>query len=116
MQGVRRHGAGTARGRCGMGSAQGAAIFRLRAVRIRNPHWRERRDRKSTRLNSSHLVISYAVFCLQNKLKPIALTTAMKRPVPRDGHPRLVRVIVLFFLTIRRPAKMALSPSGPHVG
>src|SRR5256885_12306597 len=23
-------------------------------------------DRKSTRLNSSHLVISYAVFCLQN--------------------------------------------------
>src|SRR5256885_11028528 len=29
-----------------------------------------RRDRKSTRLNSSHLVISYAVFCLkkQNKL------------------------------------------------
>src|SRR5256885_10582531 len=24
-------------------------------------------DRKSTRLNSSHLVISYAVFCLQNK-------------------------------------------------
>src|SRR5256885_10855911 len=26
-----------------------------------------RRDRKSTRLNSSHLVISYAVFCLKNK-------------------------------------------------
>src|SRR5256885_12105212 len=25
------------------------------------------RDRKSTRLNSSHLVISYAVFCLKNK-------------------------------------------------
>src|SRR5256885_12843747 len=24
-------------------------------------------DRKSTRLNSSHLVISYAVFCLQKK-------------------------------------------------
>src|SRR5256885_10276465 len=28
---------------------------------------RGNRDRKSTRLNSSHLVISYAVFCLQNK-------------------------------------------------
>src|SRR5256885_8626163 len=28
-------------------------------------------DRKSTRLNSSHLVISYAVFCLKKK-KPIA--------------------------------------------
>src|SRR6266446_6386080 len=26
-----------------------------------------RRDRKSTRLNSSHLVISYAVFCLQKQ-------------------------------------------------
>src|SRR5256885_3072080 len=26
------------------------------------------RDRKSTRLNSSHLVISYAVFCLKNKM------------------------------------------------
>src|SRR5256885_7402065 len=28
--------------------------------------WGER-DRKSTRLNSSHLVISYAVFCLKKK-------------------------------------------------
>src|SRR5256885_5607868 len=30
-------------------------------------------DRKSTRLNSSHLVISYAVFCLKKKkkLKPV---------------------------------------------
>src|SRR5256885_3703001 len=31
----------------------------------------ERRDRKSTRLNSSHLVISYAVFCLKKKNKKI---------------------------------------------
>src|SRR5256885_9841051 len=28
---------------------------------------RGKRDRKSTRLNSSHLVISYAVFCLKKK-------------------------------------------------
>src|SRR5256885_11476526 len=28
---------------------------------------REGEDRKSTRLNSSHLVISYAVFCLKKK-------------------------------------------------
>src|SRR5256885_9544519 len=28
-------------------------------------------DRKSTRLNSSHLVISYAVFCLKKKNKPV---------------------------------------------
>src|SRR5256885_3849207 len=27
-------------------------------------------DRKSTRLNSSHLVISYAVFCLKKKKQP----------------------------------------------
>src|SRR5256885_13182261 len=30
-----------------------------------SPHWAK--DRKSTRLNSSHLVISYAVFCLKKK-------------------------------------------------
>src|SRR5256885_17239589 len=30
---------------------------------------RQARDRKSTRLNSSHLVISYAVFCLKKKKK-----------------------------------------------
>src|SRR5256885_8653229 len=30
-----------------------------------------RRDRKSTRLNSSHLVISYAVFCLKKKKKSL---------------------------------------------
>src|SRR5256885_16633088 len=29
----------------------------------------QRGDRKSTRLNSSHLVISYAVFCLKKKKK-----------------------------------------------
>src|SRR5690625_6247300 len=28
---------------------------------------RERQDRKSTRLNSSHVAISYAVFCLKKK-------------------------------------------------
>src|SRR6266446_10021081 len=36
------------------------------------PSWRppySRADRKSTRLNSSHLVISYAVFCLKKKKK-----------------------------------------------
>src|SRR5688500_19974255 len=33
-----------------------------------------RRDRKSTRLNSSHLVISYAVFCLKKKKKKDQMT------------------------------------------
>src|SRR5260221_2823754 len=32
----------------------------------------DRGDRKSTRLNSSHTVISYAVFCLKKKKKTIA--------------------------------------------
>src|SRR5947209_15627706 len=37
---------------------------------IRSDHrrrWLNRRDRKSTRLNSSHANISYAVFCLKKK-------------------------------------------------
>src|SRR5258708_19453410 len=32
-------------------------------------------DRKSTRLNSSHQIISYAVFCLKKKKKKLSLTT-----------------------------------------
>src|SRR5690606_41797187 len=31
------------------------------------PRWSRIRDRKSTRLNSSHVKISYAVFCLKKK-------------------------------------------------
>src|SRR5256885_3828319 len=39
-----------------------------RSVRRAGPEFRRpTRDRKSTRLNSSHLVISYAVFCLKKK-------------------------------------------------
>src|SRR5205807_10605623 len=33
----------------------------------RDAGWKRVGDRKSTRLNSSHLVISYAVFCLKKK-------------------------------------------------
>src|SRR5256885_9876334 len=33
------------------------------------------RDRKSTRLNSSHLVISYAVFCLKKKTQNSVIHT-----------------------------------------
>src|SRR3989454_7111152 len=36
---------------------------------IVNGNVKNRVDRKSTRLNSSHLVISYAVFCLKKKKK-----------------------------------------------
>src|SRR5690242_21182291 len=31
--------------------------------------WQDLQDRKSTRLNSSHMSISYAVFCLKKKKK-----------------------------------------------
>src|SRR5690606_40987043 len=41
-----------------------------------------RRDRKSTRLNSSHVKISYAVFCLKKK------TTHGKLTVARRTHKR----------------------------
>src|SRR5256885_11229773 len=49
------------------------AIVRSHHRRLRRRHDEGRRgqrdlqDRKSTRLNSSHLVISYAVFCLKKK-------------------------------------------------
>src|SRR5215211_4309274 len=36
-------------------------------------------DRKSTRLNSSHTVISYAVFCLKKKKKKYKATTGQKK-------------------------------------
>src|SRR5437773_9616634 len=37
-------------------------------------------DRKSTRLNSSHITISYAVFCLKKK------NTLINNPITRDAH------------------------------
>src|SRR5439155_21582848 len=38
-------------------------------LRVIDPMCRSRGDRKSTRLNSSHVAISYAVFCLKKKKK-----------------------------------------------
>src|SRR5256885_16214385 len=43
-----------------------------------NP-WKGRPDRKSTRLNSSHLVISYAVFCLKKKKRPTRTNSTSQR-------------------------------------
>src|SRR5215204_7037839 len=45
-----------------------------------------RQDRKSTRLNSSHTVISYAVFCLKKKNTPI-----MQSPLPHKKAKRKQR-------------------------
>src|SRR5688500_20026909 len=41
----------------------------INGIRINWETNHARVDRKSTRLNSSHLVISYAVFCLKKKIK-----------------------------------------------
>src|SRR5260221_2807536 len=57
-----------------------------RAVRLAHgplqcqPH---HRDRKSTRLNSSHTVISYAVFCLKKKKKKVGLATIYSKLLNR---------------------------------
>src|SRR2546426_8895661 len=66
---------GRDRGRCCRGGLRGKAPELSRAERPFEPagaaaagfRRNDRRDRKSTRLNSSHLVISYAVFCLKKK-------------------------------------------------
>src|SRR2546426_3712325 len=42
-------------------------------------------DRKSTRLNSSHLVISYAVFCLKKKKKHDVNSTRQNSYTQRDS-------------------------------
>src|SRR2546426_245136 len=49
-------------------------------------------DRKSTRLNSSHLVISYAVFCLKKKKTKITQTASQTNchPVAQRGTARVV--------------------------
>src|SRR6201994_1148225 len=89
-------------------------------------------DRKSTRLNSSHLVISYAVFCLKKKARDSAragagdLAPQNARPCPagaprtgpRGSDPRSADavgphnqlVIPSFFLMIRRPPRSTLFP------
>src|ERR1022692_1743164 len=90
-------------------------------------------DRKSTRLNSSHLVISYAVFCLKKK-KTNAAPARNKAQTPHSaegvGAPRVgaaacaalgmlqaqirqsaeVVVSLFFFLMIRRPPRSTLFP------
>src|SRR5256885_5484915 len=51
-------------------------------------------DRKSTRLNSSHLVISYAVFCLKKK-KKFCIALALQA----DGGLHIVHSLRDLFLT-----------------
>src|SRR5256885_7070371 len=51
------------------------------------------RDRKSTRLNSSHLVISYAVFCLKKKIT--SLTTSIRRQARWFSLNRLCGILLI---------------------
>src|SRR6266851_2216201 len=90
-------------------------------------------DRKSTRLNSSHITISYAVFCLKKKrakkdqarrhsnthLPKNSLFAPEYLPVrDRLEYRRVLRLLTgmrfadgeLFFLMIRRPPRSTLFP------
>src|SRR5439155_21608042 len=58
-----RHDPSRTRARCGLLRYRG----HVRTVRERTPARSRVKDRKSTRLNSSHVAISYAVFCLKKK-------------------------------------------------
>src|SRR2546429_2968116 len=84
----------------------------------------EERDRKSTRLNSSHGYISYAVFCLKKKKThatrrehgptPIHSRSLTQRlsPLPPRPHSyqRLERPVSVTILTQRSLATFATSP------
>src|SRR3954462_14067644 len=75
-------------------------------------------DRKSTRLNSSHTIISYAVFCLKKKQTPpgrlrpswrepdAGVPTRSPGARPAEFHAPLD----FFFLMIRRPPRSTLFP------
>src|SRR5205807_6037731 len=55
-------------------------------------------DRKSTRLNSSHLVISYAVFCLKKKKKKknnMILKNTKRRYTDENIHKQSNRILIV---------------------
>src|SRR5215813_7692959 len=67
---------------------------------------RAARDRKSTRLNSSHVRISYAVFCLKKKKLFFGGTNL----VYLAFHIAAKFTFFFFFLMIRRPPRSTLFP------
>src|SRR5258708_19136322 len=60
-------------------SADAASAQRRRAPCEETDGRVTRSDRKSTRLNSSHQIISYAVFCLKKKILLYVATTTTDR-------------------------------------
>src|SRR5256885_11377381 len=69
-------------------------------------------DRKSTRLNSSHLVISYAVFCLKKKKKQFPRLFPLRPLLPIDPSSSRLRHLCLFGSGpgrhTRRPVRVTL--------
>src|SRR5437899_6013022 len=65
--------------------APGGLDGRGRAGRVRDGG-RRPVDRKSTRLNSSHLGISYAVFCLKKKTKTAETRSQLPQAAQRPEH------------------------------
>src|SRR2546430_12885045 len=65
-------------------------VDRIAGQRFPSQQVASRQDRKSTRLNSSHSQISYAVFCLKKKKKNNTLTINRLQshsPPPRSHTP-----------------------------
>src|SRR5688572_31674375 len=60
-------------------AAQGGVVLPAAPEALRRRARRAGRDRKSTRLNSSHSQISYAVFCLKKKKKKTLRQSAEER-------------------------------------
>src|SRR2546426_6409485 len=65
---------------------------RLERVAARIRAFAVAQDRKSTRLNSSHLVISYAVFCLKKKKNVEAMHVELTSDAARPSHSLCVSV------------------------
>src|SRR5690625_6730934 len=63
---------------------RGDALKEAISEHIKNRDLQEEKDRKSTRLNSSHVAISYAVFCLKKKNN--STTQAINVRIIRHTH------------------------------
>src|SRR5438105_10253763 len=62
-----------------LGARQGGDRLEHLAAAEADHHAEHHQDRKSTRLNSSHEWISYAVFCLKKKKDTSSSTVAIRR-------------------------------------
>src|SRR5258708_16222224 len=65
----------------------GLALARLAVDLCCHDAFADRGDRKSTRLNSSHQIISYAVFCLKKKKQTHFLLLPYPHTHPTTPHP-----------------------------